>query len=107
MSPARDLPDRALKDRQKQLYGRDHAGPTSPRKAFAAYLKDTPAAPLSLALKAALIAAAVVVGLAFLASLYKGLNRRSQPTTRPKSSLNFIHTPQTSKLTVGSGWTHA
>ncbi|MFO0956064.1 MAG: hypothetical protein U0800_01210 [Isosphaeraceae bacterium] len=111
MAFARELPDRELKDRQKQLYGESpSAGAQAPRKAFAEFLKETPAAPLSPGLKAALIAAAVVVGLAFLASLYKGLAARPRPARREVTSLISPQSPQTAVFTANdrnSEWMQA
>lgn len=106
MSPARDLPDRELKARQNQLYARDApaTGAAGPRKSFATYMKETPAAPLSNGWKAALIGAAVVVGLVFLASLFRGLSHRTPPPPRSSVSAKFRRINYSCETDAGYGW---
>lgn len=85
MPPSADLPDREIKARKSFLYEptSEPSAASGPRKSFAEVLRETPAEPLSTGVKAALIVTAVVVGLAFLASLYKGLGSKPKPRPAP------------------------
>jgi hypothetical protein len=75
--------------RKAQLFERDApSGPAVVRKPFADYLRDTPAAPIPLGIKAALWAAGVLVGLILLAALL-----RSPHTKLIKPAANAGGTP--------------
>lgn len=98
MPPARDLPDREIRTRKDMLYDVDQPGDgaTMPRRAFADVLRETPPAALSTGVKAALIAAGVVVALLFGLSLLKMLQPKRKPATpapaaihRPTSGRNY------------------
>jgi hypothetical protein len=103
MPPARDLPDKAIRGRGALLYG-DEPVPSEAeaavaigsRKTVAEYLRDTPPAPLSGGVKAALGAAVVVVALVFLLTLVKSLGPKRGPASpAPTSAIVATPSPRT------------
>ena len=72
--------EQSIKDRKKQLYDSD-AAPVSQGSArpFKEFLRETPAAPLSGGVKAALWAVGVVVAILLAAALMKGSGGPRRP----------------------------
>lgn len=83
---ARDVPreqDQSIKDRKRLLYEDDDlpvsSAPTVASKPFSVYLNETPAAPLSGGIKAALWAVGIVVGLLLAGAAWKSQRPKEKP----------------------------
>jgi hypothetical protein len=77
--------EQSIKDRKRLLYDDDDLPASSvERKPFALYLRETPATPLSGPVKAALWAAAVVVGLLLAAAAMKSIQGKPPEPAKPK-----------------------
>jgi hypothetical protein len=84
--------DQSIKARKRLLYEEDDL-PASPavtppvveRKPFRAYLRETPAQPLSTGMKALVWGSAILVGLLFAASVWKAQQPRKKTQTRRPS----------------------
>jgi hypothetical protein len=81
----RNMPEqeRSIKDREQELFfePEDVAVPTQPLKPFPVYLQETPANPISPAVKIILWIVGILVGLLFLAALW----RTHRPHGRPRA----------------------
>jgi hypothetical protein len=77
----RDHPEQeiSIRRREHELFVQESAS-VGPVKSFPEYLRETPAAPLSTGLKAALWAVGLVAAILFAAALWRLVNR---PTPRP------------------------
>jgi hypothetical protein len=76
----------SIKEREHELYVRSPADPNAkPVKPFEVYLRETPAEPLSPATKAILAIVGIVVGLLFVAALWRATTHHA-PAGRTKAS---------------------
>ncbi len=71
--------EQSIKARKHQLFGSDEDDQTGPRRSFAACLRETPAAPLPLAIRAALWAVGALVILLLLAAFAKVGTKKPRP----------------------------
>jgi hypothetical protein len=80
-NPAPREQEQIIKAKKQQLFEADEpvAGPLKP---FAQYVRETPAAPLSVGVKALLWGAGVVVVLILLYALIRGPRPRARPAPR-------------------------
>lgn len=77
---AHENADQSIKARKFQLFETEKSSAgTVKARTFAEYVKDSPAAPMSRGVKAALCAVAVIVALLFLAAIFGGRSRGSKP----------------------------
>ncbi len=82
----RNMPEQELsiKEREQQLFlESSHEQVQEPVRPFAEYLRETPAAPLSVEVKVLLWIAAVVTGILFAAAVWKA-SRSSTAHTKPR-----------------------
>ncbi len=73
-SDSRHLPEQeiSIKSRAHEVFAKeDPAAGRAPTKPFPVYLRETPASPMSAAVKAALWFTAIIVALLFLAAVWK------------------------------------
>lgn len=85
-SERRNMPEqeRSIKDREQELFFEHHDSEgRKPLKPFSDYVKETPAAPISTAVKVILWALGVLVALLLLAALWRTQRARELPP--PKS----------------------
>ena len=73
----------SIKRRGHDLFVDESAPSTGPTRPFAEFLRETPAAPLSAGVKAALWALSIVAALLFAAALWRLVNR---PTPKPAAA---------------------
>lgn len=80
----RDHPEQeiSIKQRGRELFVPESVASGGPVKRFSEYLRETPASPIPLWVKAGLWAVALVAALLFAAALWRLVNR---PTPRPPS----------------------
>jgi hypothetical protein len=80
MQPHRETQEQSIKARKTELFEEESRdGEGGPVRPFRAYLETTPAAPLSLGVKASLWSAGVLVGLLFVAGAAGGKTRAKVP----------------------------
>ncbi len=88
-----DLPreqEQSIKERKHLLYEDDPSPPDMSRKPFRLYLKETPAAPLSMGAKLLLWGVGLVVGGLLLAAMYRGAMGRPRPEKQPAGKTTSI-----------------
>ena len=88
----------SIKAREHELYVQPSADPNAkPVKPFEVYLRETPAEPLSAATKAILAIVSVVVGLLFVAALWRATTHHTPAArtkkTRPALKTTVLQTP--------------
>jgi len=90
---SRNLPEQehSIKARSHELFVEpSHAGTGKPAKPFPVYLRETPADPMSAPTKILLWFAAIIVGILFLAAIWRVVTRntlKQQPGATTKTSL--------------------
>lgn len=87
----RDQPEQEISIRRRghELFVDDAVAPTGSGRPFSEFLRETPAAPLSAWVKAALWAVAIVAALLFAAALWRLINRPTPAAprrARPRAS---------------------
>jgi hypothetical protein len=78
--------EQSIKARKHQLFEADESAAVGSGRPFKDFLRTTPAAPLSGLTKAALWAAAVVVVLVLIATLFKTFHRPPKAAPRPPAA---------------------
>jgi hypothetical protein len=107
MHPHRETQEQSIKARKTELFEEESRdGEGGPIRPFRAYLETTPAAPLSLGVKASLWTTGVLVGLLFVAGAAGGKTRAKVPeglvvpvNVRP-SAIASLHPTSASKPTI-------
>ena len=92
-SDSRNLPEQeiSIKSRAHEVFAKSEpAGPRRPTKPFPVYLRETPASPMSAAVKAGLWFTAIIVGLLFLAAVWKLTVRCGPGASRPTAGCASI-----------------
>lgn len=89
--------EQSIKARKHQLFEADAPTVFSSGRPFKAFLRETPAAPLSGLTKAMLWAAGVVVTLVLIAALAKTFQRHSQGGPKPAAKKPAIAPPAVSR----------
>ena len=89
MPEDRRTQEQSIKDRKKQLYDDGPPVEGGSARPFKEFLRETPAAPLSGGVKAALWAVGVVVVLLLLAALLKGAGGSKRPAKTTSSPVSF------------------
>ena len=92
-SDSRNLPEQeiSIKSRAHEVFAKSEpAGPRRPTKPFPVYLRETPASPMSAAVKAGLWFTAIIVGLLFLAAVWKLTVRCGPGALRPTAGCASI-----------------
>jgi hypothetical protein len=82
-SQSRNIPEQehSIKERSNELFFDESAVPARSSKPFAAYLRETPARPVSPALKALFWVLAVIIGVLFFAAIWRVAHRHGgRPT---------------------------
>ena len=109
-SDPRNLPEQeiSIKSRAHEVFSReDPDAGRMPTKPFEFYLRETPAFPMSSEVKAILVFAAIIVGLLFLAAVWKltvrhGPRRVAPPVQRAPVSINALGRAQTTRNVAAS-----
>ena len=93
--------EHSIKARQHELYAKPHDGTSKPVKPFPVYLRETPAEPLAPITKVVLWTAAIIVGMLFLAAIWRASHRHNaQPTTAQPSANTTLMPRRLDRVTI-------
>ena len=85
----------SIKSRAHEVFAKAEPDPRGRTKPFPVYLRETPASPMSAAVRAVLWFAGIIVGMLFLAAVWKLTVRHGPKPVAPGPSVSMIRINQT------------